>query len=63
MVILFGLVAIVLLALFGAIPLMLGSAILHEFFPVVPAFSFVQSLILMWLWNSLFGRLKTPEST
>lgn len=51
--ILVGLLFIVLsgaLALLQAIPVMLAAGVLHGYWPVVPAFTFWQSVVLAWAW-------------
>lgn len=37
-------------ALLQAIPVMLGSGVLHGYWPVIPAFTFWQSVALTWAW-------------
>lgn len=38
------------LALVQAIPVMLGAGVLHGYWPVIPAFTFWQSVALTWAW-------------
>lgn len=52
-----GIIVVGFAALFGAIPFMMGSSVVHDYWPEVPAFSFWESFWVVWGFGVLWSRV------
>jgi hypothetical protein len=65
LILLFGIGLVVTMGLISALaafPFMLAAGVLHGFWPEIPAFSFLQSLVLVWAWGVVWNRVKFTEN-
>lgn len=51
-----------LIAALAAVPFMLAAGVLHGYWPEIPAFSFWQSLVIVWAWGVVWNRVKFTEN-